>query len=120
MKTTKAHFRLFQKQCEMWLDTFGLKAWEPYYLHESLSDIGEAVEAIAIYEATARNVTFYLNTDWNSEINDQAITRAAFHEVCELLLGKLNDLAKGRYVREDDIDEASHGVIRTLENVMLS
>ena len=119
MKTTSANFALFKKQCLKWLDVFGLKGWEPYFLHEPISNSGENVEACIVFSAKSRDATFYLNTAWNSQITDKAITRAAFHEVGELFLGKLSDLAKARYTRDEEIEEASHAIIRTLENVML-
>jgi hypothetical protein len=121
MKTTAKHFALFKKQCQKWLDVFGLKGWESYYIHDDLSKVEglNKEEAAVAYIATARNATFFLNTKWETPVTDKAITRAAFHEVCELLLGKLNDLARARFVMEHELDEANHAVIRTLENVLL-
>jgi len=118
-KTTEKHFTLFKKHCQKWLDVFGLKGWEPYFLHEPISSSDENVEACVIYDTKARSVTFYLSTVWNAQITDKAIIRAAFHEVCELLLGKLNELAKARFARESEVEEANHVIIRTLENVLL-
>jgi len=61
-----------------------------------------------------------LSKDWTDALplNNKEIRRCAFHEVCELLLGNLRDIAGSRFILEREIDEQVHIIIRTLENVI--
>jgi hypothetical protein len=49
---------------------------------------------------------------------EAGIRLVAFHEVCELLLARMLICATARYVSRDEIEEAKHEIIRTLENVL--
>jgi hypothetical protein len=62
----------------------------------------------------------WLSPDWEDmPVNDTTIKRAAFHEVCELMLNPLVILAESRYsVTPTAIEEATHDIIRRLENTM--
>ena len=51
-------------------------------------------------------------------MNDLSIRQAAFHEVCHVFLGSLVACAEARFVTEDEINEAAHSVVRTMENVI--
>jgi hypothetical protein len=46
------------------------------------------------------------------------ISKCAFHECMELLIGVLSCKAEQRFIRADEIEEATHTIIRTLENVI--
>lgn len=115
MKTTKKDFELFKKECRKWIKVFGLKDWEINFEHVPVqSGIGEH-----IFDSNNRWAYIKLATDWgNTEISSCEVKRTAFHETVELWLGRIRILAKIRYVREDEIDEEIHALVRTLENVI--
>lgn len=114
-KTTKEHFKLFQSECEKWVDFFGLYGWSIHYEHNYTNDnYGECY-----FSVIGRVAKITLNTEFPDEgkavIN--SVKETAFHEICELLLARLNVLALGKFASNADIvNEAIHDVIRTLEN----
>ena len=117
--TTKKHFEIFKKEALRWLDFFGLKGWQVHFLHKKKN----SVRASVIFNCVGRVATFVLNTHWSEQdgirFTDHDVRRCAFHEVCELLLGRLNDMASQRFnLDELDVEEEIHQIIRTLENVI--
>ena len=67
--------------------------------------------------------TFLLNSCWDEyedfELTNNDIKRVGFHEVCELLLGRLGNMVYQRFdLNSDDVDEETHRIIRTLENAV--
>ena len=115
-KTSKRHFKLFCDEVKKFIDIFGLVGWEVYFEHEQyLSN----AQAVCITDQQGRTCTMALATEWVAlKPTDLEVRRAAFHEVCELLLSRLNTFAKHRFVRESQIDEESHNLIRILERVL--
>ena len=118
--TTKKQFKIFQDQVIKWLEYFGLKGWQVHFIHKKTD-----ARAKLIFNCVGRIATFILSADWSKidddgiQITDHDIRKCAFHEVCELLLGRLNDMAKQRFnLDELDVDEELHHIIRTLENVI--
>lgn len=117
--TTTEHFDIFQKEALKWLDFFGLKGWDVHFSHRKLN--GD--RARIIFNGVGRVATIFLNTHWTEEdgilFTDKDIRKSAFHEVCELLLGRLNQMASQRFNLDAlDIEEEIHQIIRTLENVV--
>jgi hypothetical protein len=117
--TTRQHFDVFKAECKKWLDYFGLKGWQIDYLH----DKAEGNRACVGWKITGRVATITLATEWEDwrsvPITDDEIRRVAFHEVCELLLSRMTMMAKNKIANhEDAVDEESHVIIRTLENVV--
>jgi hypothetical protein len=119
MKITQKQFKIFRSEVEKWIDFFGLKDWQALFLFEKLKDNRAEIR----YNCVSGIAVFVLNTEWNeldiSWVNDESIKKAGFHEVCELLLGRLVDMADQRYdVTEAGIEEEKHRIIRILENVL--
>ncbi len=114
-KTTKRHFKRFCDEARKFIDIFGLAGWEVYFEHKKY--ISEAL-ALCVTDQQGRTCTIALSTEWvELKPTDSEVRKAAFHEACELLLCRLNTFAKDRFVRESQIDEESHNIIRTLERV---
>lgn len=114
MKTSKAHFEIFKKECEKWIEIFGLKGWRIEFYHES--DMKDA-RASTSYDVINRTATLYLNIEWKGEnITNCLVKVSAFHEVCEVLLCNIRALANYRFSTKDEISEELHRVIRILEN----
>jgi hypothetical protein len=115
-KTTKKHFRVFKSECAYWIRTFGLIDWEVYYFHENNSDNDRAW---LTQKVVGRVCGLFLGKNWGSIKPTKRLVRlAAFHEVCELLLTRLDIEAKFRFALEDNVNEARHAVIRVLEKVI--
>lgn len=113
-KTTKAHFELFQEECRKWIDFFGLKDWEVNYEHKADKDN----LAGAYINLEGKIATFHLAIGWYSKPNDYEVRKCSFHEVCEVLLGRLQILAEKRFTTLSEINESVHDVIRRLENTL--
>ena len=118
-KTTKVQFELFKKECEFWIDHFGLKGWHVEYIHQNHDD----GRACCGWKISGRIANITLSTEWEDwrkePITENDIKRSAFHEVCELLLSRLSMMAKNRIANHDDVvDEEVHNIIRTLENTI--
>lgn len=114
MKTNKTQFQIFKKACARWIDFFGLKDWSVYYRHE----YDEKNMASIVYNLQGKAATIYLSTEWNIRVTKKLIRRAAFHEICELMLARLVICSRSRFVTDDEIAEAVHGIVRRLENTV--
>lgn len=113
-RTTNKHFQIFKKECKKWIDKFGLINWEVYYLHKKSKNL-----AFMTANLVGRVADIGLAKTWkNSEVSNFEIKKCAFHEVNELLLYRLRNLAEYRYTTYNEIDEEVHAIIRTLENVL--
>lgn len=115
-KTTKRHFKLFCDEVDKFVGLFGLVGWEVYFDHKTYVS---SAQSVCITDQQGRTCTIALATEWVAlKPTDLEVRKAAFHEVCELLLSRMNTFAKGRFVREDQIDEETHNLIRILERVL--
>ena len=119
MKTNKKHFEYFKKRCQHWIDFFGLKQWDIEIYHGT-QEKGNLAEFTRDYKNKIASI--YLNKNWkefSDKINKESLNKAAFHEVVEVLLCPLRDLAEDRAWDYAEFDRSIHEVIRTLENVVL-
>lgn len=118
MKVTEEHFELFKAEIRKWIEEFGLKDYQLHFLLEKIDDRAEIR-----YNCVSGIAVFVLSTEWDevddSWLNVDAIKRTGFHEVCELLLGRLVNMADRRYdITEVGIEKETHRIIRILENVL--
>ena len=118
MKVTKKDFTLFKKECQKWINYFGLKNWEIRYIHEGNShEDGLAGTTIDLDNKLA---VIELCQEMNDyDYKNHSFNALAFHEVCEVLIGRLRYLAQSRYASKEEIIEANHEIVRTLENTIL-
>jgi len=115
-KTTVKDFQLFKTECRKWIDVFGLKGWECYFRHEKEEDIYVARLSPNVENRTC---TFFFAVDWgDSPLSELEIKKTAFHETMELFLTRFRHLALKRDIREAEILEEDHHIIRILENVL--
>ena len=117
MKTTKKDFELFQKECRRWQDILGLKDWEIVCVHGQTDS-----DNLAEYQSNGagRICTIYFTDDWGNDhrVKDaRSVKQTAFHEVAELLLVELRNMAL-QHASWERVDGATHKVVRTLENVL--
>ena len=108
-------FRLFQTTFKKYQQLFGLTGYKIYFKHEALEG---AFANITIIQsgmvATAR-----LNKDLNEDTRCLCkVEDNAKHEALHLLVYRLEDVARMRYVREGEIDEAAEELVRKLEQAI--
>jgi len=114
-KTTARHFEVFRKEAWKWIRRFGLLNWDWRFVHADLPGLYAQAE----WNITARSCTLTLGKDWEAiPVTNEQVKKSAFHEVCEVLLGPMTTLAGARFIGEYDLEEASHQVIRILENAV--
>lgn len=116
-KLQEKHFEIYKAECDKWIKIVGLGNWFiTYNQHdfENTENLGE-VE----YVVEDRIATIYLNSDYSDkDPTEEEIRRAAFHEVWELVLGRMNNLSQLRFCNESEINDSRHEIIRILENVL--
>lgn len=114
-KTTKNHFDFFLKECNFWIDFYGLTDWHIYIRH---SDKDKETLATTHVEHKSKSAIIFMTITWaKDDINEELISLTAHHEVCEIMTAKLDDLASARFVSNpDDIEEAKHEIITRLQN----
>lgn len=112
---TDKDFAVFKDEFMRWVDILGMKGWEFLFKHIELID----ARAQVMPGQTGRIVVICLNTIWEGQkVTEYELRRTGFHEALELFLSKITQLAHERSVTEDDIEEETHNIIRTLENVI--
>lgn len=117
MKTTKKQFDLFKKECKKWRKVFGLISYDVNYkLGTDEDNVGECKYPTNIGD---RNVRLSFNSNSGSLTNYE-IKKIAFHEVMELFLYKLVELAETRYITSQEVYDAIHEIIYTLEHVIFN
>lgn len=114
MKTTKADFELFCKECYDWVKYFNLEEYEIVFKHTKI----DGAYADTCTDAQSHQALIRLNVVWPESPTELTIRQTAFHEVIELLLGRLRCFSSSRFVLEREIDEAVHGVIMRLQNTV--
>jgi len=113
-KLSKENFEFFKKECLSWTRFFGIYQWDCRFIFEDDDDAMARIEW-GVEDGIA---CFYLAKKWDKdEVSDYNLSLCAFHEVCELLLSELNDMAR-RCNKDRMTNGAIHRVIRTLENTI--
>lgn len=118
--TTVKDFELFKKECEYWIDYFGLKGWFISYEHSQR----EPNNAATIYYKTeARDVIIILTKKWDDfdiQKIEPEIKKIAFHEVCHLLLANLSVMAhdEATNLQKSEIRGYEHEIIAVLEKTI--
>ena len=118
MKTTTKHFDLFRKEVYRWIDEFGLGDWRIDCYHEHNMD---GARASCVFRCQEMAADIYLEREWEGDkITTYKVKTSALHEVSHILLAKLYELAHNRFtVTEDQISEATEGIIRRLERALI-
>ena len=118
-KTTKKHFKLFKREVKKWIRIYGLKDWEIRITHgyEAIPNSRASISS----DLTGRLARIGLSAEWDEEwdLSDEELKLCAFHEVSELLICPLLINARARYISPEELEEAGHYIVRTLENVLL-
>ena len=117
-KTTPEDFQIFQEAVAYWQRRLGLLDWYIYTRHKTRD---RDAQASCYPDLAGRCATLYLSRvlhNYDDPPGETFIRRMAFHEVCEVLMARMLICAVARYVTREEIDEARHEIIRTLEHVI--
>jgi hypothetical protein len=112
--TNDAHFHYFKQSCNKWQEKLSLCGWEIIYRHI------EDSKNVAWEEANidARCATISLNKSWREiKPTKRELNLTAFHEICELLLERIDRLARAYYA-DSIIDEPRHEIINVLQKTI--
>ena len=116
MELTQKHYELFKAECEQWINRLGITSWNVFYAFEDMRQ--DSTFARCYSDKTQRSATLALTKD-SARVNDETdynelVKSFAKHEVLELLLTRLSDMATENDVDRDTADEATHEVINLL------
>lgn len=118
MKVTKTHFNIFKKECERLIERWQLKGWRvDFYQDPKMKDARAEIS----YNMNSRVVSFWMPTEWSDEwadLNEETIKESARHEVIHFMCTRLNELAKCRYLNEEEIYEANEELARLIEHAI--
>ena len=105
---------VFVKECMRWQEYFNLKNWRLEYTNNK-----EAPEVFGSTDASIRDRQAFVNLNPANPGNISLVKETAFHEVCEVLLTPLRQMALGQYpANEHTVDEACHDIIQRLTNTI--
>jgi len=112
-KLKDKHFNIFVDEFNYWANKYSLNNWEFCFNFGTDYD----TRAYIYRDHVSRICLIFLNNEWEgTKPTERNIRLVAYHEATEMLLSKINDLASSRSVSKDELEEAIHVVIRTLEN----
>ncbi|MCK9556110.1 hypothetical protein M0R19_08555 [Candidatus Pacearchaeota archaeon] len=117
--TSKKDFQLYVRECEKWIKFWGLSEWDINY--SNVSTDPDKVLGWCSWDLSGMIVTINLEKKWNNitltkEEKEECIRTTAFHEVCELLLAKLNDISFKYDVPRRVMTHHSHEIISRMQN----
>ncbi len=119
-KTTEKLFpqkylKLFRIKAEYWFKYFGLL---DFSLKIRISSTNMDNLAEATCDHLAKYSTITISKYWpDDHLNEYEVKLTAFHEVCEILLGRIRALAIGKF-SEEEVNETIHSIINRLQNTI--
>ena len=112
MKTNKKQFNLFVEECKKWIKFFSLAEYRiEFFISDEANGTRGQTEGYG--HLMAADIIF--PTELHKETDIRKIRKAAFHEVCEVMLLKLRKFGDD-YYNFEIINKEVHTVIRRLEN----
>jgi len=120
VKTTKSDFEYFKNVCLDWQKKLLLDSWKIYFVHGTVDD--EESRASIVRSHEAHQVTIYFCKDWvraNLEPKTKkSIRDCAVHEIMHLLLADLAELAKQRFVTDNELWSAEEALVQKLVKIL--
>lgn len=109
-------FELFQSEFKKWQQRFGLTGYKVYFKHKSMGNNGFANIIINQGNMVA---TVTLNKELLAKDKPyKDIKRTAKHEAIHLLIGRLEQNGRYRYVSDSEIYEACEELVFKLEDLV--
>jgi len=112
-KTTKKDFATYKKECEFWIEYFGLKHWEVCYYH---ADVDNAAGSCRV-DLVDGSASILLGTMFYIPVTKREIQLTAFHEVCELMSSHIW-VRMEKWYSKPLVQKWIHDIIRRLENTI--
>lgn len=118
-KTTKADFNLFVKECQYWIDKFGLKMWDVSFNHSD--DIEDRIGNCQ-FDCIDRWAIISMAKDFgDTKPTIKEICSTAYHECLELLFAEWSLKSTWRFVQTELVfDEIRHKIIQTFVNTQFA
>ena len=118
MKVTKQQYKMFVKECRYWIDKLELNNWNYAFEFKKLED----ATAQTRLELTGLTVTIALCTDletFDYEISsNDYIKQCAKHEVIHVLVGRLAENARARFLTNNDWYESVEELVTKLTKII--
>lgn len=115
MKTTRKDFKLFKTEFRHWQSRLGLTDFHCVFRHEPLDGCFGGIQC----DHAGKIVTVILASHYPDRDRDAFDpARIGRHEALELLLARMDNIARSRYCFPDDVTEERHAIIRRLENFL--
>lgn len=110
-----SEFEEFQLEFKKWQKLFGLTGYKVYFKYENLNNCFAEITV----QQTDMVATVTLNKRLPAKDKPHKdITRTAKHEAIHLMLSKLENLGKSRYVQPEEIYEATEELVFKLEELI--
>lgn len=107
-------FEIFKKTASTWLDILNLNDFKVYFQQEQMEDY----EASCDSNLPSMIAMLSLNTHWPYPPSKKAVSRAARHEVIELLLQPIWHAVLARCLNVDWANAQRHAAVRRLEDLL--
>jgi hypothetical protein len=107
----ETHLKLFKKEFEKWINYFGLLDFD---IQIKISENNSDTLAVTTVLHQDKIAVISITKLWD-ELNDYKIRETAFHEVIEVLLSRLRNMACGTF-SDEAVNETTHAVIARLQN----
>ena len=114
IETTEEDFMFYIQEFKYYMQVFNLLNWEVNFQWEEMPDARAAIQI----NVAGKIATTCFNKRYDFAYDESEISKCAFHECMELLIGELSCAAEERYSTHEQIEAATHTIIRTLENVI--
>jgi hypothetical protein len=112
---TAKHFRLFKREVLRLWKLWEMSGWELAVEHHQ---IGERVFANCGCNPGQRSIRIRLSKTSEVPVTEASLLDSARHEMCHAVVEPLDSIGCCRYVTEDEINAASHEVLRRLMKVL--
>lgn len=120
-KTSSKNFKYFKGRVLYYIKELGLLDYEVFFDHESIEpgDTLYGADAGLRIHLGNRQATFVLDKEWSIPVNNNSLSKAAFHEVVHLLIYEFYVVSTERGdIASRRLAAAEHALIRRLENFM--
>ena len=104
----------FKEECKRQIIRLGLKEWDIDVQHDNLEEDNSSTAAVTQMEEAGKLAVITLN----KKFTPRDPRRIAKHEVCHILLGKIQAIAAKRWMSEAEVDGEIEALCTRLEKVL--
>ena len=115
-KTNQTHFLYFKNCCKKWLAYFGLHDYDVFFFNQYWQEKNFSTARI---NDASRTISINLEKLWGpNPITKRQLNRTACHEVIEILLARLANMASDAW-DDTNVQRETHIVINRVMNAIL-